>query len=832
MDIWGSNSLIMPRFTTLHIISFLFLLIPAQLSGQVLPEEAAKVASHFLASKIDFPKQASFDIGTARTYIHSSDEDTLWYLFNFPGGGFVITAADRRIFPILAWSPSGEFDPASIPENCAVWMNWYEKQILHLKINSQTPGFNFENDWLRLLESATESNLTEGVEPLLTARWDQGEFYNALCPADPGGIDGHVPVGCVAVAMAQIMYYYRFPEQGNGFHSYIPGYNNGVYGLQFADFGSTSYRWNQMVDKCFTGNSAVAELCYHAAVSVNMAFTPLSSGANVTGAAEAMNQYFHYLPNSQVVLRQNAGGYEIWQQMITSNLENGQPLLYFSNNGFQGHAYVCDGYSDSLHFHFNWGWSGNHNGYYYINELIPGGIDLTQSQGAIFDLFPDTTLFEYPAFCQGNQWLTHSVGSLEDGSGPENYLPGNTCTWLVQPENPEITNIRLDFSLFDLTPGSDFLQIFDGEDGDAPLIGSYSGNTLPPVIISSQPALFLQLNAADTIAANGFHANYHAFSLPFCSDLKLISSPTGILNDGSDFFDYSCNMDCDWLLAPQVPFYDSVEKIRIEFTRFQLAGGDTLFVYDGGSAESPLAAQLSGSEIPSPIISTGWQLFLNFRTNEADSANGWEIRYTALPPTYCTDTTLISNPSGTIEDGSGSKNYVAGTFCHWELNIPQAEFITFRFTKVDMELNYDYVLLRNLSKPFDPPVRVTGTYIPEPFTVLSNNVLITFYSDGSDNRDGWELSYHTSAESIPENPICQVSVFPNPVTDRLFLVQNQPAISLIRYRLMNFHGKKVAEGAGSDKYLVIEMKNFIKGIYLLEIETGNQTVINKKIVKL
>ena len=45
--------------------------------------------------------------------------------------------------------------------------------------------------------------------------------YNYFSPKDensPGGYDGKVPNGCVAVAMAQIAYYYRYPEFGSGSH--------------------------------------------------------------------------------------------------------------------------------------------------------------------------------------------------------------------------------------------------------------------------------------------------------------------------------------------------------------------------------------------------------------------------------------------------------------------------------------------------------------------------------------------------------------------------------------------------------------------------------------
>ena len=69
----------------------------------------------------------------------------------------------------------------------------------------------------------------------LTGTWDQGSPYNMYCPEDDAGPGGHAWVGCVATAMAQIMYYWRYPETGTGQHCYIPG--NYSYGQQCADFG-------------------------------------------------------------------------------------------------------------------------------------------------------------------------------------------------------------------------------------------------------------------------------------------------------------------------------------------------------------------------------------------------------------------------------------------------------------------------------------------------------------------------------------------------------------------------------------------------------------------
>ncbi|MBE0640266.1 MAG: C10 family peptidase [Bacteroidales bacterium] len=819
----------MARLILLFSIVISLLFFTEILSGQVSADEAAKLAKNFFTQKSLGVNPQVKDAVITRHFAKIEHGKPLYHIFNFGQGGFVITSPDKRFIPVLAWSPIGEFDLNSVPENCAVWLDWYEVQIKKGMANPENLTGETSGLWEHYLKGF-EIKDTKGVAPLLTVKWNQGKFYNALCPADPGGYDDHVPVGCVATAMAQLMFYYRFPYQGNGSHSYIPPYNNGTYGLQFADFGNTFYQWNEMTDECFTYNTAVAELSYHCAVAVNMKFSPSSSGANVSDIAPALSDYFNYLPNAQLMLRQSNGGYEAWRQMLTSHLENNQPVLYFSSSGYVGHAYICDGFQDSVYFHFNWGWSGNHNGYYYIDELIPGGIDLSQNQGGIFNIYPDTTLFEYPAHCQEGKLLSASEGSLSDGSGPLNYQSETSCSWLIKPDDPEMTNLRLDFSMFDLATENDSLFIYDGENYLAPLLGSFTGNLLPPVIVSTQPSLYLSFNSADTITGKGFQANYHAFSLPFCDGFTVITSPEGYLNDGSDFFNYSNGIDCSWLLAPEVPLYDSVEKMHIRFTGFSLASGDTLFIHDGIDYASPLLASLSGNDTPPEFTSSGQNLFLNFHTNESDSTSGWEINYTPVPPVYCSDTLFLNVPDGTIEDGSSNKHYNSNTNCFWHIQIPGTELITIEFTKVDMELNYDYVLIRDLNKPYSAPVRVTGNTIPPPITISSNKILISFFTDQRDNHYGWELKYHASAELVSEQAIHPFVIYPNPVSDRL-IIRQKIETSLITYRIFNMHGTVQSAGEGTENEVVVNMHFFKNGIYLIEIQIENQ-IFHRKIVKL
>jgi len=81
-------------------------------------------------------------------------------------------------------------------------------------------------------------------------------------------------------------------------------------------------------------------------------------------------------------------GEESWVQLIQNELDNERPV-YYGGSGTIGHAFVCDGYQDSAYFHFNWGWGGNNNGYFYLNDLTPGGEDFTNHQTAIIGISPE-----------------------------------------------------------------------------------------------------------------------------------------------------------------------------------------------------------------------------------------------------------------------------------------------------------------------------------------------------------------------------------------------------------------------------------------------------------
>jgi hypothetical protein len=77
--------------------------------------------------------------------------------------------------------------------------------------------------------------------------------------------------------------------------------------------------------------------------------------------------------------------------MIKDEIDASRPILYRGANWWNtiGHAFVCDGYQGTNYFHFNWGWGGYADGYFYTNNLNPGGNNFNNSQGVIFNLHPE-----------------------------------------------------------------------------------------------------------------------------------------------------------------------------------------------------------------------------------------------------------------------------------------------------------------------------------------------------------------------------------------------------------------------------------------------------------
>lgn len=384
------------RLMTLTKISFLagllLIFILPLTADFVGPELATQAARNWLVSRYGFAKLAqpqiqAFSAGTfSPCDVNSpknSSEPALMYLIGFENQGFALVSAHDNSIPILAYGSTGIYDSKPFPPAFLEWVEAYAAQIEEINAQKiELPEHKAQWDLLLLDNYLSPIRSDRSIVPLLATTWDQGWPYNELCPEDDSGPGGHVYAGCVATAMGMIMKYWSHPTTGVGSHSY---YAYG-YGIQSANFGNATYLWDEMPNSVGTSNLPVATLLYHCGVAVEMGYSPNGSGANSEDAAWAMSQYFRY-PNAQIKWRMPYSNSQ-WHALMQDQLNNGSPMYYSGSGNSGGHAFCLDGYDDPNYYHFNFGWSGHYNGYYYMDAIYAGGNNFSEWNAAIINTIP------------------------------------------------------------------------------------------------------------------------------------------------------------------------------------------------------------------------------------------------------------------------------------------------------------------------------------------------------------------------------------------------------------------------------------------------------------
>lgn len=212
-----------------------------------------------------------------------------------------------------------------------------------------------------VVERTTDQAKTYG--PFLTTTWGQDKQYNT---------SGHDRLGCVTVAVGQLMRFFRQP---------------------------TSFDWNNMPDKLGEGQSAPALTNFLSQLRGELGVNE-KGGANIGDASRVLKSYGYNITQSNHV-----------ESSVCTYLLNKRKPIYArgESNDAGGHAWIIDGvyqhvvnvsytlyrlsdvwypqfkyvkaeaastynnYSDFYSYHMNWGWNGDSNGWYIDSNSHPQG---------------------------------------------------------------------------------------------------------------------------------------------------------------------------------------------------------------------------------------------------------------------------------------------------------------------------------------------------------------------------------------------------------------------------------------------------------------------------
>jgi hypothetical protein len=588
---------------------------------------AQTVAINFMAERTNlFSSAPGFSTVVSDVIARQYDNITVYYAVNFAGGGFVIVAADDILTPVIGYAYSGAYASENRPCCFEHFIDTRAEEAAYLIAGgySATPEISGEWHFLKSGETRNFSpDVITSVQPLVISPWNQDFPYNALCPEDPDGPGGHVYAGCVATAMAMIMYYYRYPDHGFGSKTH-----HTPYGSLHVNYGETWYDWNAMQNTITysSGNSiaAVAELQYHCGVAVNMSYGPGGSGAYSQTVPSVTRHFFRYADEINYIDR-SGHSYSNWANILIGQFDSGHPVYYSGHGSGGGHAWVCDGYEfqgTNAYFHMNWGWGGAYHGFYHLDDLNPGGGgNFNNSQGIVRNFYPHPDNYPMNQTSE-TRMIASTRGSVEDGSGPfHNYQHNLNNSWLIAPTD-SVHNITLTFLKFN-TQDNDIVTIYDGEDENAPVLGSFYGSALPGAVTSSGNRMFITFVTDAGGNAPGWLAEFNSSIPVFCSGMKTITSLVGSFEDGSGHHNYNHNSLCRWYIKPT-----GAESVTLNFNSF-----NTQHVKDYVQIlqipGNQVLGQFSGDEIPQSVTSNTGQMMVIFITNQFENAPGWSAYYTA-----------------------------------------------------------------------------------------------------------------------------------------------------------------------------------------------------------
>lgn len=327
-------------------------------------EQARKRATTFMAKQKDNRKLMAVTnqkkLAPRKAGANQTVEIAPYYVFDKgTNEGFIIVSGDDQTIDVLGYCDEGSFDYEQLPPNMQEWLDDYAEQLTRIQAGAP------------VIRKAASTH--PKVDQLMTSKWSQGSPYNNSCPMDGGS---RSVTGCVATAMAQILYYNR-EKSVTETQATIPAFTSWTKNINVnAVPAGSPIDWENMKDTYGSATDiqkkAVADLMFYCGASVKMDYTNSASGAQSWDAYQAFINYFGYGSSTRYVSYSDGLTDTEWDNLVYAEMAAGRPVYISGANASIGHAFVCDGYDGNLRYHINWGWAGQSDGFYYLTNLTPG----------------------------------------------------------------------------------------------------------------------------------------------------------------------------------------------------------------------------------------------------------------------------------------------------------------------------------------------------------------------------------------------------------------------------------------------------------------------------
>uniref|UniRef100_A0A671PZU1 CUB and sushi domain-containing protein 1-like n=1 Tax=Sinocyclocheilus anshuiensis TaxID=1608454 RepID=A0A671PZU1_9TELE len=274
--------------------------------------------------------------------------------------------------------------------------------------------------------------------------------------------------------------------------------------------------------------------------------------------------------------------------------------------------------------------------------------------------------------------LTERRGTILSPGFPEPYGNSLNCVWKIIVT--EGAGIQIQVMSFATEHNWDSLEIYDGGDMAAPKLGSFSGTTAPALLNSTSNQLYLHFHTDISVVAAGFHLEYKTVGLTTCPEPVIPAN--GIKNGDRYMVNEVVSFSCE-------PGY----------------------VLQGHSHITCMPGTVRRWNYPPPlcIAKCGGTLY---------------------------------NMSNVVLSPGFPGNYPGNLDCTWRIVLPVGYGAHIQFLNFTSEDNHDFVEVRNGPHHSSSLIgQFSGSQVPPPILSSTHETVIHFYSDHSENRQGFKLTY-------------------------------------------------------------------------------------------
>ncbi|XP_053714419.1 cubilin isoform X1 [Synchiropus splendidus] len=386
-------------------------------------------------------------------------------------------------------------------------------------------------------------------------------------------------------------------------------------------------------------------------------------------------------------------------------------------------------------------------------STIPPAI--TSTQNTIYVRFRSDTSIHHRGFSArfseacGSTITTDDVGgAIASPRYPAMYPPNQNCSWIIRAQEP-FNHVTLSFTDFELDSNTnctrDSVRILDGDNYQAPTIGTFCGNMVPHPVTSFSNSLVVNFLSDGSVSAKGFRATYSASTSSCGGDMVMES---GAFNSPNYPDAYPPNVECVWTIKSSPG-----NRLQLSFIMFHLQGSfgcnnDYLEIREGNSA-GPLVGRFCGASLPSNYTSvTAHELWVKFVSDSSISGAGFRATFSHL---YGNE---ITGESGQIASPLYPRTYPMDSFYTWTVTVDTGSYVQVRFLDIDIEdlFNCYYDNLKIYDGPgvhHYPLATVCGLALPPPVRSTGSALTLQFRSDAIIGGRGFLVEWTAVQESGP-----------------------------------------------------------------------------------